>query len=68
MRPITIRLPQDMIDAIDQATEDEGHPSASDLVRVILRHYLRHNHFYPTMSTRTLPQPDDDDSTETATP
>lgn len=43
MRPITIRLPPDIIEAINDATIDDGRPSASDMVRTILYRYLKAN-------------------------
>lgn len=40
MQPVTLRLPADLIDALNQATLDYGRPSASDMARFILRRYL----------------------------
>lgn len=41
MIPITVRLPDDLIEALNRATQYDGRPSASDMVRYILREYLR---------------------------
>lgn len=54
MFPITVRLPDDLIEAINQATVADGRPSASDLVRVILHNYLKTHGYY----RRDKPEPE----------
>lgn len=39
-RPVTIRLPKDLISALNRATIDAGRLSASEMVRTILYQYL----------------------------
>lgn len=39
-RPVTIRLPSDLIRALNKATIDDGRLSASEMVRTILYRYL----------------------------
>jgi metal-responsive CopG/Arc/MetJ family transcriptional regulator len=50
MRTVTLRLPVDLLEALNKATAAAGRPSASDMMRVILRHYLITN---PTLLPKT---------------
>lgn len=43
--PVTVRIPEDLRIALSRAAVDDGRPSASDMIRVILYDYLRKHRY-----------------------